>query len=404
MASVYKVESTGKWRARVRRPGAAKQSKNFLTKADAEAWARGVERDIERGLWHPNGEAETTTLGTAVDRYALGLHIRYLDKLDNAYVFDVPRSGKSAERVTPAVRRLEGKKVGNVPRTEVLKALSTAPILGVSVLGKPREASILRQLKADTLARRALASIHEADIATLRDRWLAADLKAGSVLRRMHTLSHVFTIARKEWHMPALVNPVSGVTLPDEDDARDRRVSSDELDAIIAAGEETRHLSDLVRLAVETACRREELVYLRWADVDLKARTARLRKTKNGQPRTVPLTREAAALLAALPRAGDRVLVGWTGPDSATQAFGRAAARARRKYTAECKKQRRRPNDKFLVDVRMHDLRHEAISRLAARKIEIHQLAKITGHLTLRMLMRYYNPTDEELVALVDKG
>jgi len=79
-----------------------------------------------------------------------------------------------------------------------------------------------------------------------------------------------------------------------------------------------------------------------------------------------------------------------------------AVERAREKYVVNCAKRRAEPDGKFLVDVRLHDLRHEGISRLAARGIEVHQLARITGHLTLRMLMRYYNPTDEELVALVD--
>jgi integrase len=44
----------------------------------------------------------------------------------------------------------------------------------------------------------------------------------------------------------------------------------------------------------------------------------------------------------------------------------------------------------------LHDLRHEATSRLA-RIYPVHELARITGHKTLGMLMRYYHPTAEEL-------
>lgn len=202
--------------------------------------------------------------------------------------------------------------------------------------------------------------------------------------------------------MPTLVNPVRGVVLPKADDARDRRVLDAELAAICAAGSDTRHLGDFVKLAVETACRREELLRLRWDDVDLAGRTIRLRQTKNGQPRTVPLTRVATALLQGMPHDGVRVFNGWSSGDSVTQAFERSVARARKRYLALCEESHVEPDPRFLSDVRLHDLRHEGISRLAARGIEVHQLAKITGHLTLRMLMRYYNPTDSELVALVD--
>lgn len=399
MASFYKVASTGKWRARVRRPGAPTQSRNFLTKGDAVAWARGVEHEIERGLWHPSDEANATTLAAAIDRYARGLHPRYLKKLDKTFVLRVPQS---ASTPPPGVSKLDGKTVGSIDRPELMKVLSSAPILGVQMLDKPKEASILRRLKADPLARKVLSMIHTADIAVTRDRWLTAGLKPGSVHRRFNTLGHLFTVARMEWRMPTLVNPVHGVVLSPDDDARDRRVSDKERTAIGDAGADTRHLADLMFLAVETACRREELVRLRWDEVNLKARTAFIRKTKNGVQRTVPLTRAAASLLETMPRVGARVFHGWSTPDSASQAFKRAVKRARGKYVADCKKRHAKPDGKFLVDVRLHDLRHEACSRLAARGIEVHQLAKITGHKTLRMLMRYYNPTDEELVALLD--
>jgi len=54
------------------------------------------------------------------------------------------------------------------------------------------------------------------------------------------------------------------------------------------------------------------------------------------------------------------------------------------------------PAQNFLVDLRFHDLRHEATSLLAAI-FPMHELAKITGHKDPRMLMRYYHPKAEEL-------
>lgn len=399
MASIVRVKATGKWRARVRRPGAPAQSKNFLTKVDAEAWARGVEVAVERGLWRPDDASTTTTLAAGIDRYACRLHERLVEKLPPDAVLRVPRG---AADVTIAIRELDGKNVGALHRVELLLMLAASPIRGVQILGRPKEASILRILADEDVADLPLSMIHSADIAVLRDRWMKAGLAPSSVQRRMHTLSHIFTVAAREWRMPSLVNPVRAVAMPEADDARDRRVSADELDAICAAGADTRHLADFVRLAVETACRREELLRLRWSDVDLEGRTIRLLRTKNGEARTVPLTRVATALLQGMQRDGKRVFDGWASPDTATQAFERAVVRARTRYLVMCEESHLDADPGFLVDVRLHDLRHEGISRLATRGIEVHQLAKITGHLTLRMLMRYYNPTDKELVALVD--
>lgn len=61
----------------------------------------------------------------------------------------------------------------------------------------------------------------------------------------------------------------------------------------------------IVELAIETAMRRSELLSLRWQDVHLNDRYVRLRDTKNGDARDVPLTRRTVHVLEALPREQD---------------------------------------------------------------------------------------------------
>ena len=85
----------------------------------------------------------------------------------------------------------------------------------------------------------------------------------------------------------------------------------------------------------------------------------------------------AAEILQAVPRRIDGRLFGMT-RDSVTQAFERAAARA------------------GIEDLRIHDLRHEATSRLAD-KLQAHELAKVTGHQDMKMVLRYYHPRAEDL-------
>ena len=82
--------------------------------------------------------------------------------------------------------------------------------------------------------------------------------------------------------------------------------------------------------------------------------------------------------------------------DAVTRAFERAVVRAREVYLSSCKDSRKKPDPRYLTDLRFHDLRHEATSRLADI-FPLHELTKITGHKDPRMLMRYYHPRAEDL-------
>ncbi len=128
---------------------------------------------------------------------------------------------------------------------------------------------------------------------------------------------------------------------------RDRRLQPGELERILASTE-SKELGAIVLLAVETAMRRSEIAGLVRSNIDLKKRILVLPDTKNGERRVVPLSTKAVELLAGLPpRIGRRVF--GMAPDSISQAFERACARA------------------GIEDLRYHDLRHEAASRLFER-------------------------------------
>jgi len=83
-------------------------------------------------------------------------------------------------------------------------------------------------------------------------------------------------------------------------------------------------------------------------------------------------------------------------PDAITRAFRRALKRAREVYVQECIAESRPPDETFLVVLRLHDLRHEATTRLA-KIFAMHELAKITGHKSSKMLLRYYHPKASDL-------
>jgi hypothetical protein len=74
--------------------------------------------------------------------------------------------------------------------------------------GAVREKSLIRMLRDSSLAQRSLAAIRRADVAKLRDEWCETHSPA-TVVRRLALISHLFTIARKEWGLESLSNPVS---------------------------------------------------------------------------------------------------------------------------------------------------------------------------------------------------
>lgn len=248
-------------------------------------------------------------------------------------------------------------------------------------------ASLLKNLDAE-FGKLSLAQITSAKVASYRDARLRDGKSASTVKKELAKLSVLYKLASKEWGIAGLVNPVAGVARPTERNARTRRLEGDELPRLLA--ECTPQMALLVRLALETAARLGELIALKWRDVDTTRRVAVLRGidgrgTKNGDDwRAVPLSSEAVHILdelRALPRSVDgRLFWRWKASDSVSHGWRRACARA------------------GIEDLRFHDLRHEATSRLFEKGVfEGVEVAAITGHKTLQMLKRYTHLRAEEL-------
>ena len=144
----------------------------------------------------------------------------------------------------------------------------------------------------------------------------------------------------------------------------------------------------LFDLALETAMRMRELYTLGWDQVDIKHRTVSLDKTKNGDRRQVPLSSVALARIQEFrPTVGERagqVFPWWSGS---------LADAELRRCTSLLSRQFGRIFDAAgSGDLHFHDLRHEAISRMFEKTtLSDVEIAKIVGHRTTRMLMRYAN-------------
>jgi integrase len=208
-------------------------------------------------------------------------------------------------------------------------------------------------------------------------------VKAGTLNRELDILRHALTTARRNWDVPLFNNVFASVTRPKSAAPRERRLRTGEGERVQAACDRCRnpYIRFLVQLAVETAMRRGELLNARWVDVSFERRTMHIPVTKNGHARTIPLSSGALATLRTLSdgRASvdERILP--ITQDAAKTAWKRVVKRA------------------GLVDLRFHDLRHEAISRFFEKGLSVPEVALISGHRDPRMLFRYTHPRAEDI-------
>ncbi|VVE58778.1 integrase [Pandoraea horticolens] len=233
-----------------------------------------------------------------------------------------------------------------------------------------------------------LGRITSDQIGSWRDGRLAA-VAPSTVNRDMNLLSAVFEAARREWKW-CEKNPIRDVRRPRNPKPRDRRVAEKETQAMVAAlgyvpGRTPETHSQRVALAfliaLETGMRQGEIAGLEWGRVFLNKRYVRLANTKNGDARDVPLSSNAVEYLELLPQNGGPCL-GVNTP-SIDALWRKARAKASRVVPT-------------VADLRFHDSRHEAITRLA-RKLDVLDLARMIGHRDPRSLMIYYNATASDI-------
>lgn len=319
------------FQACVAHKGYPPQYKTFITRRDAERWARGVEVDMERGIFRLRGEADNTTLREALDRYA--------------------------KEVTSGKR------------------------------GAVRELNRIKAWQRHPLASQFLTNVRGRDLAAYRDERLAQGKGANTIRLEIALISHVYTIARKEWGMESLANPVESVRKPKTPPGRSRRLEDGEELRLLETAERSSKapwLPAIIRLAIATGMRAGELRSLEWEQVKGTQLYIQLNKTKNGDSRAVPLSRAAKKILMSLPRdISGRIFPVFGTTNILDQHFGEACKAAN------------------IANLRFHDLRHEAASRFAGF-YSAHELAKVMGWRTMQMALRYYHPKIEDLANKLD--
>jgi integrase len=329
MASITK-HTTG-WRVQISVKG-VRESAVLRTKSDAQAWA--VEREAAMRRMERTGVNTDKTLQQAFDRYA-----------DEVSEHKKTNKKERNRLIALAKHKVEGVGIGTFRLCDV-----TPEVLGI-----------------------------------WRDTRMRDGASGATVVRDMNLLSHVFTIARREWKW-VVASPTTDVRRPKTAAARDRRISDAEIAQLCHAlafqdgpvKTKMQAVAVAMLFAIETAMRAGEICGL--IEGDIVGRTATLRDTKNGTSRQVPLSKRARHLLELLPP-GDTV-------------FGLSAASLDAIF--------RKARDKTLIEnLTFHDTRHEAITRLA-RKIDVLDLARMVGHRDIKQLLVYYNASADSIASRLD--
>ncbi len=300
----------------------------------------------------------------------------YADRLHDLPEVDQPLTLGAAldlyqEIVTPTKRGIR----------EELATLGVIRLFGKSLLDVPLMDVAPRHIAAYRNARRNNPSIRR-----LRDRRIIRSNRPPSdttIRKELCLISDIFRRAKLEWGLDEMPNPVVQGIRPRAAGGRVRRLSDAEKSLILVAAREYEQgqgaavpIRTVIELALETAMRLGELASIQWQDINFEKRYVQLHRSKNGEPRAVPLSPRAVELLGALGRKASGPVFECAS-ESIRTAWNRVVRRSK------------------VRNFRFHDLRHEAISNLIENSdrygLSLPEVMYVAGHKTLVMVARYYH-------------
>lgn len=279
---------------------------------------------------------------------------------------------------------------GAAPDTKILEHTTLGDLLEryrreVSPLkrGSVQECQRIDVLRRHDLAYRTLIGLSQQDIAAFRDERLQS-VAPSTAVRELAILSHVLEVAIRDWGLPLARNVVKLVRRPVIRNERSRRLTGDEELRLVQACETGRipFMQTLLILAIETGMRRGEILGLKWCDLSHNRRVISLTMTKNGTGREVPLSQRAFEALMEWKQCAeiDQSTIFPISAGSLEQVWRRLLKRAN------------------VSSLRFHDLRHEGVSRLFERGLNMIEVSSISGHRDLRILKRYTHLSADDLV------
>jgi integrase len=235
----------GKWQAIVTRKGYKPLSKTFISKIDAEKWARSIEIQFDRGTFQNTPNPHLYSFSDLIDIYI--------------------------KKVLPTLR------------------------------SKDAESYRLRRLQRHPIASINLSKLTPIIISSYRDERLKL-CKSGTVIRELSNISTILNYGKRELGL-TINNPVTLIKKPPIPEGRNRILKEDEISRLLIELEKINPwYKFLTEFALETAMRRGELMSFLWTNVDFEKHLIFLPITKNGYSRYVPLSNRAINILKLLPK------------------------------------------------------------------------------------------------------
>ena len=347
MATFTRLNS-GSWRAQVRRKGRY-VSETFLRREDARQWATDAERQIDRGgTPSPSRIARLSTFGDLID-----LHITDLNEV-----------GKNLGRSKAAT-------------LEMLKRE-----LGVRTMAELDRERVIR------FGRRRAAN-------GAGPMTLSMDIGAIKLVLSHAAAVHGLNVPVEPVDLARIA--LKRLGLVGKSNERDRRPTEEELEKLFAEfdgnGRLTIPMSRMVKFAIATAMRQEEICRVTWDDLNVRTKMLTIRdrkdpREKKGNDQRIPLLAvsgfDAVALIEEQRelRDNEEQRIFPYNHRSAGTAFRRAC------------------QDREIENLHFHDLRHEGTSRLFEAGFAIEQVSLVTGHKDWKMLRRYTHLKPEALHAI----
>lgn len=348
MASIQKRKTKRgtKYRVQVRRTGHRSISKVFNTKKEADAWARLMDGNSDHIDAYPDAEARRRRVADAIDAFML----------------------EYAGRDGTLPSRLAWWKTHHGHHT-------------LAGFTQPRIREGLRQLAGE--------KVNRGD-GKGKSKALDRTKSASTVNRYLTSISSVLRWTVEEGWLPR--NPAHGIQRRKEPAGIVRWLDEDERKALLGACDKSEwaDLGLLVRLALSTGARQSELMNLRWEDLDLQNGLAHVGKTKNDEPRMLPLIASVRETLKKKTRPIKGGLL-FPSPAKDSKPF-----EFRKHWDAAVKAAN-------LKEFRFHDLRHSCASYMAMAGLSPLEIGDMLGHRTLVMVRRYSHLSTDHKKQLAER-
>jgi integrase len=372
MATI-REKGPGQWHAQVRRMGWPVITETKRTRKDAEAWARDVESQMDRGVFVDRSAGERTTFGETIKTYIKAVTEKRPGEASRA------AEKSRLERFMRDEPKLCAYAIAHL-RPEHFEEYRDRRLTEFVTRGKPggRGQYKPEKIKPGRFRKDGTPRANAAKPKAPQKH--SKKVKPGTVKRELTVLKRVIDHCKRK--LGLLINPINkdDVKRPVVNDERDVRLEDSQIDELIAECYRSKNpwVGPIVEFAFEVGPRRGNLLRLRCIDVDIKGRSALLRAVKNSRnPEEiidvlVGLSPRALEILKGLPRSLDGRVFPITA-DALKSAFNRA------RHKLE------------LDHYRFHDIRHELISSLIEAGWSDTQVMAQSAHRDPKSLKRYTN-------------